>query len=106
MSAAPVDAQVDGRPPKPKWTPASIAVWAAVALVGAASWAMLAISRGEEVSAAWLIFAALAPYATAYRCYARFIQYKVLMPDHTRAPPAHGLNLRPDCLPTRPRALY
>ena len=34
--------------------------------------------RGEQISAAWLIFAALASYAIAYRFYARFIARKVL----------------------------
>ncbi|WP_051065473.1 carbon starvation CstA family protein [Nocardiopsis potens] len=106
MSAAPADAKAEGRPPKPKWTPASIAVWTAVALLGAVAWAMLAISRGEEVSAAWLIFAALASYAIGYRFYARFIQYKVLMTDDTRATPAERFNNGADFHPTDRRVLY
>ena len=34
-----------------------------VAVVGAACWAVLALSRGEDVSALWILFAALAPVA-------------------------------------------
>lgn len=53
-------------------SPKSMAIWGAIALVGAACWAVLALSRGEEVSALWMLFAALSSYAIAYRFYARF----------------------------------
>jgi len=66
----------------------SIAIWGTVAVVGAVCWAVLALSRGEEVSALWILFAALASYAIAYRFYARFIAYTVLEVDDTRATPA------------------
>ncbi|PSL00147.1 carbon starvation protein [Murinocardiopsis flavida] len=92
--------------PKPKWTPATIAVWTAVALVGAIAWGFIALSRGEEISAAWLIFAALASYAIGYRFYARFIQYRVLMTDDTRATPAERVNNGADFHPTDRRVLY
>ncbi|MFY7069671.1 carbon starvation CstA family protein [Nocardiopsis changdeensis] len=108
MSSVPVNGKA-GPPPapdKPKWTPQSIAVWAGVALVGAVAWGVIAIGRGEEISAAWLIFAALASYAIAYRFYARFIQYKVLMADPTRATPAERLNNGADYHPTDRRVLY
>jgi hypothetical protein len=45
----------------------TIVIWTLVALVGAAGWAVLALSRGEEVSAAWMVAAALGSYAIAYR---------------------------------------
>ena len=48
-----------------------------VALVSAAGWSVLALSRGEEVSAAWMVAAALGSYAIAYRFYSKFIAYKV-----------------------------
>src|SRR5918997_2280899 len=70
----------------------SMAIWAAIALVGAVCWAVLALSRGEEVSALWILFAALASYAIAYRFYARFIAYRVLGVDDTRATPAERLD--------------
>ncbi|WP_110182232.1 carbon starvation CstA family protein [Nocardioides solisilvae] len=66
-------------------------VWVLVAVVGAACWTVLALSRGEEVSALWILFAALASYAIAYRFYARFIATKVLGVDDTRATPAERL---------------
>src|SRR3712207_8580380 len=56
----------------------SVAIWTAVALVGAVCWGVLAIARGETISALWLLFAALCSYAIAYRFYSRFITYKVL----------------------------
>ena len=57
---------------------ARTAVWVGVALVGAVCWGVLALSRGETINAAWLLFAALASYAIAYRFYAKFIQNRVL----------------------------
>jgi carbon starvation protein len=45
----------------------SVAVWILVAAAGAGSFAWLALSRGETVSAAWLIIAAVCTYAVAYR---------------------------------------
>ncbi|WP_233515308.1 carbon starvation CstA family protein [Marinitenerispora sediminis] len=83
-----------------------VVVWTAVALVGAGAWSVLALSRGEEISAAWLIFAALASYAIGYRFYARFISYRVLRVDDTRATPAERLNNGTDFHPTDRRVLY
>jgi carbon starvation protein len=76
----------------PPRSPLSIAIWIGVAVLGGASWAVLALSRGEDVSALWILFAALCSYAVAYRYYARFIARKVLQVDDTRATPAevHG----------------
>ena len=86
--------------------PKQIAIWTAVAVVGAIAWGILALSRGEEISAAWLVFAALASYAIAYRFYARFIAYKVLRVDDTRATPAERLNDGQDYHPTDRRVLF
>jgi len=65
--------------------------WGAVAVVGAVCWTVLALVRGENVSALWILFAALSSYAIAYRFYSRFIAYKVLGVDNTRATPAERL---------------
>ncbi|MEU6254953.1 carbon starvation CstA family protein [Streptomyces sp. NPDC047043] len=83
----------------------SIAIWTLVALVGAAGWSVLALSRGEDVSAAWMVAAALGSYAIAYRFYAKFIAYKVLKVDKTRATPAERLNNGIDFHPTDRRVL-
>jgi carbon starvation protein len=81
-------------------------IWGAVALVGAVCWAVLALSRGEEVSALWILFAALSSYAIAYRFYARFIAYKVLGVDNTRATPAERLQNGADFDVTDRRVLF
>ena len=81
-------------------------VWILVAVVGAVCWAVLALSRGEEVSALWILFAALSSYAIAYRFYARFIAYRVLGVDDTRATPAERLENGVDFDVTDRRVLF
>ncbi|WOX12471.1 carbon starvation CstA family protein [Streptomyces sp. N50] len=83
----------------------TIVVWTLVALVGAAGWSVLALARGESVSAAWMVAAALGSYAIAYRFYAKFIAYKVLKVDATRATPAERLDNGIDFHPTDRRVL-
>src|SRR5436309_338616 len=46
-----------------------IVIWTLVAVLGAAAFAWLAFSRGEQVNAAWLLTAAVCSYAVAYRFY-------------------------------------
>ena len=89
-----------------KMTPKSMVVWGAVALVGAVCWSALALSRGEDVSALWILFAALSSYAIAYRFYARFIAYRVLQVDDTRATPAERLENGVDYDVTDRRVLF
>src|SRR3954454_4231957 len=84
----------------------SIAIWSAVAVVGAIAWGVIALVRDEQISAAWLILAAVGSYAIAYRFYARFIQYKVLGADRRRATPAERLNNDQDFQPTDRRVLF
>ncbi|WP_328438628.1 carbon starvation protein A [Streptomyces sp. NBC_00444] len=83
----------------------TIVIWSLVALVGAVGWAVLALARGEDVSAAWMVAAALGSYAIGYRFYAKFIAYKVLKVDKTRATPAERLNNGIDFHPTDRRVL-
>ncbi|MEU9326116.1 carbon starvation CstA family protein [Streptomyces canus] len=83
----------------------TIVIWTLVALVGAAGWSVLALARGEEVSAAWMVAAALGSYAIGYRFYSKFIAYKVLKVDATRATPAERLNNGIDFHPTDRRVL-
>ncbi|MEV0309819.1 carbon starvation CstA family protein [Nonomuraea fuscirosea] len=84
----------------------SIIIWTAVAIVGAVGWAVLALSRGENVNAVWLLCAALGSYAIAYRFYARFIVRKVLRADDRRATPAERLDNGIDYQPTDRRILF
>ncbi|MFI1353751.1 carbon starvation CstA family protein [Streptomyces sp. NPDC020898] len=83
----------------------TIVIWTLVALVSATGWSVLALARGENVSAAWMVAAALGSYAIAYRFYSKFIAYKVLKVDRTRATPAERLNNGIDFHPTDRRVL-
>ncbi|MEV8400040.1 carbon starvation CstA family protein [Streptomyces niveus] len=103
---APARSTQDTEDPSGRLTPRSIAVWALVALVGAVAWGVLALSRGEEISAAWMLAAALGSYAIAYRFYARFIARRVLKVDKTRATPAERLDNGVDFHPTDRRVLF
>ncbi|HJP86541.1 MAG TPA: carbon starvation CstA family protein [Gemmatimonadaceae bacterium] len=77
-----------------------IVIWTLVSVLGAASFAVLALSRGESVNAAWLLTAALCTYAVGYRFYSRFIASKIFALDPARPTPAVRLNNGRDFLPT------
>ncbi|MEV6394637.1 carbon starvation CstA family protein [Streptomyces sp. NPDC051907] len=83
----------------------SILLWTCVALLGAVAWGMVALARGEEISAVWLVAAALGSYAIAYRFYSRFIARRVLKLDDSRATPAERLEDGVDFQPTDRRVL-
>src|SRR3954453_11451151 len=74
--------------------------WLLVAIVGASAFAWLALSRGERVSAAWLVTAAVCTYLIAYRFYSRFIATKIFALDANRTTPAERLNDGRDYVPT------
>ena len=74
--------------------------WLLVALAGAGALGVLALRRGESVSAAWLLVAALCTYAIGYRFYSAFIAAKIFALDDTRATPAERLNDGRDFVPT------
>ncbi|MEW1959116.1 carbon starvation CstA family protein [Kineococcus sp. NPDC059986] len=84
----------------------SVVVWTAVAVVGATCWTVLALARGESVNALWVLFAALASYAIAYRFYSRFITYRVLGADDRRATPAERYENGVDFEVTDRRVLF
>ncbi|WP_433918373.1 carbon starvation protein A [Streptomyces canus] len=92
-------------PEKSRMSPRSILLWAVVALLGAVAWGVLALARGEKISAVWLVVAALGSYAIAYRFYSRFIARRVLKPDDRRATPAERLEDGVDFHPTDKRVL-
>src|SRR3954451_10085294 len=81
-------------------------IWVVVAVVGAICWGMLALGRGETVNAGWMLFAAIASYAIAYRFYSRFIAKRVLEADDNRATPAERLNNGRDFEPMDRRILF
>ncbi|MBC7896188.1 MAG: carbon starvation protein A [Cytophagaceae bacterium] len=74
--------------------------WIAVVALGTSSFAYLAISRGETVSAAWLLTAAICFYAVAYRFYSRIISANIFALDATRKTPSERLNDGRDYVPT------
>jgi carbon starvation protein len=78
----------------------TIFVWSFVSATGAASFAWLALSRGEPVNAAWLLVAALCTYAVSYRFYSKFIASRIFALDAARPTPAVRLNDGRDFTPT------
>jgi carbon starvation protein len=80
--------------------PGKTAIWTFVSVLGATSFAWLALSRGEPVNAAWLLVAALCTYAVSYRFYSRFIGSRIFALDPARPTPAVRLNDGRDFLPT------
>jgi carbon starvation protein len=78
----------------------SILLWSFVSTLGAASFAWLALSRGEPVSAAWLLVAALCTYAVSYRFYSKFIATRIFALDAARPTPSVRLNDGRDFIPT------
>jgi len=65
------------------------AAWTCVCAAGAASLAVLAWSRGEPVSALWMVVAAACVFAVAYRFHSAWLMARVLTIDEMRATPAH-----------------
>ncbi|MGI9141121.1 MAG: carbon starvation CstA family protein, partial [Gemmatimonadaceae bacterium] len=78
----------------------SVVIWTAVALAGAVAFAWLALSRGETISAAWLLVAAVSTYLVSYRFYSRFIAAKIFALDPARPTPATRLSDGCDFVPT------
>jgi carbon starvation protein CstA len=84
----------------------SLLLWPALAIIGAFSFAALALGRGESVNAIWLVTAALSVYLIAYRFYSKFIADKVLRVDPSRPTPAVRHNDGLDYVPTNKWILY
>lgn len=91
---------------KPRWTPGKIALWVAIALIAGAGWVMIALVRGEQLSASWFVAAAVGSYLIAFRFYAKFIEWKVCRPDPKRATPAELNDNGRDFTPTDRRILF
>ncbi len=62
-------------------------LWLVVSGLGAWAYATIALHRGEHLSSAFLLVAALCTYAIGYRFYSKWIAVKVLMLDDRRATP-------------------
>jgi carbon starvation protein len=77
-----------------------VLLWFTIALLGALALSTIALHRGEQINAMWLVLAAFCTYALGYRFYSRFIAIKVLALDAQRATPAERLDNSRDFVPT------
>src|SRR4029077_4403034 len=77
-----------------------ILIWLVVALLGSVALATIALHRGEQINAMWLVVAAVCSYALGYRFYSSFMGARVLALDPPRAPPAERLDNGRDFVPT------
>ncbi|KAF1686131.1 carbon starvation protein A [Pseudoxanthomonas broegbernensis] len=80
--------------------------WAALALLGAFCLGTIALRRGEQINALWIVVAAVSIYLVAYRYYALFIADRVLGLDASRATPAMLNNDGLDYVPTNKHVLF
>ena len=81
-----------GVKPKMVWTWPKALLWAAISIVCAIGWAILAVSRGEQISAIWFVVVAICSYAIAYRFYAYYIQIRIMRTDDANATPAERVH--------------
>ncbi len=77
-----------------------LALWVAVAILAAVAFATIATARGESISSAWFLAAALCAYALAYRFYSAFLAARAFALDDARPTPAHRLADGKDFVPT------
>ncbi|UGQ57887.1 carbon starvation protein A [Rhodococcus pyridinivorans] len=87
-------------------SPTARIVFLVLAILGAVAWSIIALVRGEEINAVWFVIAAVCTYLVAYRCYAKFIERKIVQPRDDRATPAEELENGKDYMPTDRRVLF
>src|SRR5437660_1531564 len=75
-------------------------IWFAVAALGTGAIVVLALSRGEQISALWIIVAGLCATSISYRFYSKWLATKVLVLNDERATPAVVQNDGKDFVPT------
>jgi carbon starvation protein len=81
-------------------------VWLLVTALGVFSLGTLALSRGETISALWMVVASVCIYVVAYRYYSRYIADKVMQLDPTRMTPSVRHNDGLDYVPTNKHVLF
>ena len=77
-----------------------------LAIVGAFALGYIALNRGEQINALWIVVAAVCIYLVAYRYYGLYIAEKVLKVDATRMTPAFKNNDGLDYVPTDKKVLF
>jgi len=84
----------------------SIVIWGIISALGAVSFGIVALKRGETINSIWLVTAALCIYAVAYRFYSKFIARRVFELDDNRKTPAEVNNDGKDFVPTNRVVLF
>ncbi|MGL4717881.1 MAG: carbon starvation CstA family protein, partial [Kluyvera intermedia] len=56
-------------------------IWALLSIVGAFALGYIALNRGEQINALWIVVAAVCVYLIAYRFYGLYIAKNVLQVD-------------------------
>ena len=80
--------------------------WLVLAILGAFALGVVALRRGEAVSALWIVVAAVSLYLVAYRYYSLFIATRVMQLDPLRATPAVIHNDGLDYVPTNKHIVF
>ncbi|PHM51845.1 MULTISPECIES: carbon starvation CstA family protein [Xenorhabdus] len=80
--------------------------WMILGIIGAFCLGVVALRRGEHVSALWIVVASVAVYLVAYRYYSLYIATKVMKLDATRATPAVVNNDGLNYVPTNKNVLF
>src|SRR3954468_20580279 len=75
-------------------------LWIAVSALGLLALVVLALSRGEQISALWIVTAGLCTFAVSYRFYSKWLATKVLVLNKDRATPAVSHEDGKDFVPT------
>ena len=75
-------------------------LWLVVAALGTWAVAMLALFRGEHISALWIVTAGFCALSISYRFYSKWLATKVLMLNEQRATPALLQDDNKDYVPT------
>lgn len=84
----------------------SIAIWGIISAIGAFSFGILALNRGESINSIWLITAAVCVYAIGYRFYSKFMAKRVFELDDNRKTPSEINNDGKDFVPTNKIVLF
>src|SRR6188768_1056615 len=75
-------------------------LWIAITALGLLAIMVLALSRGEQISALWIVTAGLCTFAVSYRFYSKWLATKVLVLNDERATPAVAHEDGKDFVPT------
>ena len=75
-------------------------LWVGISALGVWAMAVLALSRGEQISAFWIVLAGFCALSISYRFYSKWLAAKVLVLNEERATPAVLQNDNKDYVPT------